>query len=42
VRRELKGRRSDQKHGGSRILDLFSEPAIVITAAHTPLLQVEN
>ena len=42
VRRELEGRRSDQKHGGSRILDLLSEPTVVITAAHTPLLQVEN
>jgi len=39
VRRELKGMRSDQKHGGSMSLDLLLEPTTVIAATHTSLLQ---
>jgi hypothetical protein len=42
VRRELEGMRSDQKNGGSWSLDLPSEPAVVMAAAHTSLLQAEN
>jgi hypothetical protein len=41
VRRELKGMRSDQKHGGSMSLDLLLEPTTVIAATHTSLLQAE-
>jgi hypothetical protein len=41
VRRELKGRRSDQKHGGSRSLDLLLELTTVIAATYTPLIQAE-
>ena len=42
VTRELEGRRSDQKHGGSLCLDLPPEPAAVMTTTHTSLFQVEN
>jgi len=42
VRRELEGRRSDRKHGGSWSLNLPPESAAVMTATHTSLLQAEN
>jgi hypothetical protein len=42
VRRELEGRRSDREHDGSWSLDLPSEPAAAMTAAHTSLLQAEK
>jgi hypothetical protein len=42
VRRELEGRRSDRKHGGSWILDLPPESTVAMTVAHTFLLQAEN
>jgi len=42
VRRGLERRRNDQKHGGSRSLELFPEPATTIATTHSPLLQAEN
>jgi len=36
VRKELEGKRSDQKHGGRRSLILLLKPAVAIVAAHTP------
>jgi hypothetical protein len=42
VRRELEGRRSDRKHGGSWSLDLPPEPAAAMAAAHTSLFQAKN
>jgi len=42
MRRELEGRRSDRKHGGSWSLDLPLEPAAAMAAAHTSLLQAKT
>jgi len=42
VRRELEGRKSDRKHGGSWSLNLPPESAAAMTAAHTSLFQAEN